>query len=373
VLDASRAVTVAGKLLDGSKEDQQAYQQEITKEYERVREHRARQKGGKKFLPIQEARNNHLQLDWSEYTPPKPTFLGTKVFADYPLDELANYIDWTPFFSSWGLAGKFPAILTDEVVGAEATKLYGEAQEMLSTLVREKWLKAKAVIGFFPANGNSMTDTIKVYVDEARTQVQSSLHHLRQQAKKAAGRPNLSLVDYVAPTESGVSDYLGGFAVTAGIGIEQQLARFEAAHDDYSAIMLKALADRLAEAFAERMHERVRKEFWAYIPGETLNNEDLIAEQYRGIRPAPGYPACPEHTEKLKLWELLEVEANTGISLTESMAMYPASSVSGWYLSHPEAKYFTVRGIQADQAADYAQRKDWDEETAKRWLAAIKA
>jgi 5-methyltetrahydrofolate--homocysteine methyltransferase len=373
VLDASRAVTVVGKLLDGSKEDQQAYQQEITKEYERVREHRARQKGGKKFLPIQEARNNHLQLDWSEYTPPKPTFLGTKVFADYPLDELANYIDWTPFFSSWGLAGKFPAILTDEVVGAEATKLYGEAQEMLSTLVREKWLKAKAVIGFFPANGNSMTDTIKVYVDEARTQVQSSLHHLRQQAKKAAGRPNLSLVDYVAPTESGVSDYLGGFAVTAGIGIEQQLARFEAAHDDYSAIMLKALADRLAEAFAERMHERVRKEFWAYIPGETLNNEDLIAEQYRGIRPAPGYPACPEHTEKLKLWELLEVEANTGISLTESMAMYPASSVSGWYLSHPEAKYFTVRGIQADQAADYAQRKDWDEETAKRWLAAIKA
>ncbi|MTB50191.1 methionine synthase [Lewinella sp. W8] len=372
VLDASRAVTVAGKLLDGTTADQEAYGQQIAEEYERVREHRARQKGGKKFLSIQDARANQLQLNWADYTPPKPTFLGTKVFGDYPLEELVDYIDWTPFFSSWGLAGKFPAILTDEVVGAEATKLYHEAREMLTTLVREQWLRARAVIGFFPANGDAATDTIEVYADEARAQVQSSLFHLRQQAKKAAGRPNLSLVDYLAPTGSGLPDYLGGFAVTAGIGIEEHLARFEAAHDDYSAIMLKALADRLAEAFAERMHERVRKEFWAYAPEETLENESLIAEQYRGIRPAPGYPACPEHSEKVKLWELLDVKATTGIELTESMAMYPASSVSGWYLSHPEAKYFTVRGIQEDQAADYAERKQWDEETASRWLAAIK-
>ncbi|MEO0733617.1 MAG: methionine synthase, partial [Bacteroidota bacterium] len=370
VLDASRAVTVAGSLLDGEEADRLAYRQGITEEYQRVREHRARQKSGKKKLTIEQARANALQLDWAEYTPPVPTFTGTKVFDDYPLDELVDYIDWTPFFSSWGLAGKFPAILTDEVVGEQATTLYQEAREMLAQIVNEQWLQAKAVIGFWPANGEQATDTIQVFHDAARTQVQSALYHIRQQSKKAKGRPNLALTDFIGPV--GTEDYLGGFAVTAGIGIEEHVARFEAAGDDYAAIMLKALADRLAEAFAERMHQRVRTEFWGYAPEEAKDNEALIAEDYQGIRPAPGYPACPEHTEKTKLWELLDVEATTGIQLTESMAMYPASSVSGWYFNHPKASYFTVRGLLPDQETDYAARKGWDEATAEKWLGPIR-
>ncbi|MEL7162680.1 MAG: vitamin B12 dependent-methionine synthase activation domain-containing protein, partial [Bacteroidota bacterium] len=252
----------------------------------------------------------------------------------------------------------------------QATTLYEEARVMLTTIVDEAWLQARAVIGFWPANGEVATDTIHVYANAARTQVQSELYHIRQQSKKAKGRPNLALTDYLAP--AGQEDYLGGFAVTAGIGIEEHVNRFEEAGDDYSAIMLKALADRLAEAFAERMHQRVRTEFWGYAPDENKGNDALIAEDYQGIRPAPGYPACPEHTEKTKLWELLDVEASTGIQLTESMAMYPASSVSGWYLSHPEAKYFTVRGIQPDQETDYAARKGWDEATAEKWLGPIR-
>lgn len=372
VLDASRAVTVAGKLLDGEEADRKAYRDEITAEYERVRVHRAKQKSDKAFLPIEEARKNGLQLDWATYQPPAPSFTGTLVFEDYDLAELVDYIDWTPFFSSWGLAGKFPDILTDHVVGEEATKLYHEARELLDQIVREKWLQARAVIGFWPANAVVETDTIEVYADAARTQVQSELYHLRQQSKKAKGLPNQSLTDYLAPKSSGKQDYLGGFAVTTGLGIEPHVKRFEEAGDDYNAIMLKALADRLAEAFAERMHQRVRMEFWGYAPDEAVSNDQLIAEQYRGIRPAPGYPACPEHTEKIKLWELLDAEAATGMQLTESMAMYPASAVSGWYFSHPEAKYFTVRGVRADQEADYAQRKGWDQETAERWLAAIR-
>ncbi|MBC6994557.1 methionine synthase [Neolewinella lacunae] len=373
VLDASRAVTVAGKLLDGEAADREAYRQSITAEYDRVRVHRARQQSGKQNLSISQARENHLVLDWDNYTPPVPTFTGTRVFANYDLGELVDYIDWTPFFSSWGLAGKFPDILTDEVVGVEASNLYAEAREMLEKVVAEKWLGAKAVIGFFPAESDVHTDTIHVQTPEGKTY---PLLQLRQQSKKAAGQPNLALTDFIAPAAApngtARQDYLGAFAVSTGFGIEAHVARFEADGDDYSAIMLKALADRLAEAFAERMHQRVRREFWGYAPDEAISNEQLIAEEYQGIRPAPGYPACPEHTEKSKLWELLDVERNTGMELTESMAMHPASSVSGWYYSHPAAKYFTVRGIQDDQAAEYAARKGWDEATAEQWLGPIR-
>ncbi|MFT5998061.1 MAG: 5-methyltetrahydrofolate--homocysteine methyltransferase [Neolewinella sp.] len=402
VLDASRAVTVASRLLDGEAEDRKAYQEGITAEYERVRVHRARQKLEKAFLPIAKARENGLKLDWDNYVPPVPTFTGTKVFEDYDLAELVGYIDWTPFFTSWGLAGKFPNILTDHVVGEEATIVFEEAKALLQQVVDEKWIKAKGIIGFWPANSVVESDAIEVQADLAGPQVQGKglkeqgkkisddpsslplspllpssltplpLFHLRQQSKRAKGLPNLALTDFIAPAAAPHQDYLGGFAVTAGIGIEPHIKRFEDAGDDYNAIMLKALADRLAEAFAERMHQRVRMEFWGYAPDESVSNNQLIAEQYQGIRPAPGYPACPEHTEKEKLWQLLDVEAATGMVLTESMAMYPASSVSGWYLSHPESKYFTVRGLRDDQAADYAVRKGWDESTAERWLAAIR-
>ncbi|WP_044102564.1 methionine synthase [Neolewinella persica] len=403
VLDASRAVTVAGSLLDGEPEDRRAYREGITAEYERVRVHRARQKSEKAFLPIAKARENGLKLDWDNYVPPAPTFTGSKVFEDYDLAELVDYIDWTPFFSSWGLAGKFPNILTDHVVGEEASKVFEEAKTLLDQVVKEKWLQAKGVIGFWPANAVVEKDAILVYADLASQlplevagpQVQITgkkeqgkkeaddpsslspltplpLYHLRQQSKRAKGLPNLALTDFIAPAAAPHQDYLGGFAVTAGIGIEPHIKRFEDAGDDYNAIMLKALADRLAEAFAERMHQRVRMEFWGYAPEESVTNNQLIAEQYRGIRPAPGYPACPEHTEKEKLWQLLDVEAATGMQLTDGMAMYPASSVSGWYFSHPESKYFTVRGLRDDQAEDYAARKGWDKATAERWLAAIR-
>ena len=390
VLDASRAVTVAGSLLDGEEADRKAYREGITAEYERVRVQRAKSKSEKAFLPIAKARENRLKLDWDNYTPPVPTFTGTKVFEDYDLAELVEYIDWTPFFSSWALAGKFPDILTDHVVGEEATTLYKEAREMLDLMVKEKWVQAKGVIGFWPASADVATDTIMVTPTPPTSPLSRgegpgervNLFHIRQQSKKAKGRPNQSLTDYIAPARTpplgaaGASaqkeDYIGAFAVTAGIGIEPHVKRFEDAGDDYSAIMLKALADRLAEAFAERMHQRVRMEFWGYAPDESVSNDQLIAEQYQGIRPAPGYPACPEHTEKNKIWKLLDAEKATGIKLTESMAMYPASSVSGWYLSHPEAKYFTVRGIKPDQEADYAERKGWTDEERERWLAAIR-
>ncbi len=367
VLDASRAVTVVSELLNSEEDAREAYRQGIIAEYERVRVHRAGQQSNKKYLPIARARENGLRLDWKTYTPPVPTFLGNRTFKNYPLKELVDFIDWTPFFSSWGLAGKFPDILTDAVVGEQASELYQEARVMLNKIVDEKWLEARAVIGFYPAKAEVSTDTIQLTGEH-----EIELYQLRQQSKKAAGRPNLSLTDYVAPADSGKQDYLGAFAVTAGIGIEEHVARFEAAHDDYSAIMIKALADRLAEAFAEALHLRTRREFWGYAPDEGLANDELIGEKYHGIRPAPGYPACPEHTEKAKLWELLDAEKATGITLTESFAMYPTSSVSGWYYSHPEARYFTVRGIQPDQERDYARRKGWDPVTADRWLAPIR-
>ncbi len=369
VLDASRAVTVVSELLNSEDAERERYRNSITEEYERVRVQRANKQSNKKTLPIQEARANGLKLDWENYTPPVPTFTGTKALHDFPLDQLVDFIDWTPFFSSWGLAGKFPEILDDEVVGEQATQLYQEARTMLDKIVSEKWLSAEGVIGFWPASGEVSTDTIHVQT-ETRTY---ELYQLRQQSKKSARLSNQALTDYIAPADSGKQDYIGGFAVTAGIGIEKHVKRFEEAHDDYSAIMLKALADRLAEAFAEALHQRVRRKYWGYAADEGLDNDALIAEKYQGIRPAPGYPACPEHTEKAKLWELLDAEQTTGITLTESFAMYPTSSVSGWYYSHPESKYFTVRGIQPDQEADYARRKGWDPVTAQKWLAPIRS
>jgi 5-methyltetrahydrofolate--homocysteine methyltransferase len=277
-------------------------------------------------------------------------------------------IDWTPFFQSWELAGKFPRILEDEVVGEHATQLYNDALVMLKQIVDEKWLTAKAVIGLFPANSVG-DDDIEVYTDESRSEVLMTLHSLRQQTERPPGRPNAALADFIAPKDSGVSDYIGAFAVTAGIGIDEHVARFEADHDDYHSIMLKALADRFAEAFAERMHELVRKEHWGYAADETLDNEALIDEKYQGIRPAPGYPACPDHTEKALLWELIQPEQRAGITITESFAMLPTAAVSGFYFAHPESRYFGLGKIEKDQVEDYAERKGWDLTTAERWLA----
>ncbi|MGB3546181.1 MAG: vitamin B12 dependent-methionine synthase activation domain-containing protein [Saprospiraceae bacterium] len=371
VHDASRAVAVCSSLLSEDRKERELYLQGIKDEFERVRVHRAGQTQRKRSIPLTGARNNRLELDWSAYAPPVPARPGVHVWEDVDLRLLVDYIDWTPFFSSWQLAGKFPAILTDEVVGEESTKLYNDARSMLRRIIDEKWLRACAAFGLFPANTVDLDD-IAVYTDESRTTELVRLNHLRQQSKKATGRPNLSLTDYVAPAASGVADYLGAFAVTAGIGIEEHVARFEAAHDDYNAILIKSLADRLAEALAEYLHARVRREYWGYAADEELAGDDLIHEKYRGIRPAPGYPACPEHSEKTKLWQLLDAEANTGIKLTENFAMYPTAAVSGWYLSHPDAKYFTVKGIQDDQVADYARRKGWVPEEAERWLAPVR-
>jgi 5-methyltetrahydrofolate--homocysteine methyltransferase len=367
VLDASRSVGIASTLLG---EDQAARERLIrstTEEYERIRVQRQNRQSSKEYLSLAEAQANNPGLDWEHHDPPKPTFSGLKAFNPYPLDELVDYIDWTPFFSSWQLKGKYPDIFEDPVVGEEARKLHQDAKSLLRRIIDEGWLQARAVVGFFPAN--SIGDDIEVYTDESRKGVQTILHHLRQQAKKAAGQPNYCLADYVAPRESGKADYIGAFAVTAGIGIEKWVAHFEENHDDYNAILLKALADRLAEALAERMHERVRKEFWAYAPDEALASEALIAEEYRGIRPAPGYPACPDHTEKQSLFDLLDAPGHTGMKLTESFAMYPAASVSGWYFAHPKAKYFGLGQIGKDQVADYAHRKGFSLLEAERWLA----
>jgi 5-methyltetrahydrofolate--homocysteine methyltransferase len=289
---------------------------------------------------------------------------------DFDLSLLEEYIDWTPFFMSWQLAGKFPAILEDEKLGVEAKKLYNDARSMLRRMIDENWLTARAVIGIYPTNVVN-DDSLEIYKDESRGEVIENFHHLRQQVKKAAGQPNICLTDFILPKETGKTDYIGSFAVSTGFGIEKWVEKFEADHDDYNAIMVKALADRLAEAFAERMHERVRKEFWGYASEEALENTDLIAEKYKGIRPAPGYPACPEHTEKQVLWKLMDVEANTGIKLTESCAMYPTAAVSGWYFAHPESKYFTVTGLSKDQIEDYAARKGMSVADMERWLGSV--
>lgn len=304
------------------------------------------------------------------YTPPVPAQgLGVREFLDYDLAELREYIDWQPFFNAWEMKGRFPDILNNPVSGETARKLYDDAQEMLDTLIKEKWLTANGVIGFFCAN--AVGDDIEVYTDETRTEVLTTLHNLRQQGEHRDGIPNRSLGDFVAPPkDTGLADYIGAFAVTTGLGSAAKIEEFKTAHDDYNAILLESLADRLAEAFAERMHQRVRKEFWGgFQPDEQLDNEDLIAEKYRGIRPAPGYPACPEHTEKATLWELMDVKERTGIELTESMAMWPGAAVSGWYFSHPQSQYFVVGRLAQDQVADYAKRKGWTLAEAERWLA----
>jgi len=367
VPDASRAVGVAQSLL--SSEHKSSYVIGVKDEYERIRVERAKHGKVHKTLTIKEARANKVDIDWSACTPDVPTFLGLKVFSDYDLNKLVERIDWTPFFSAWELAGRYPRILDDELIGEEAKKLFADGQKMLQQIIDGNWLEARGVIGFFPAN--SRGDDIEVYADESRKEVVKTLHHLRQQDKKKNTQANFCLADYVAPVGSGVADYIGGFAVTAGHKIEQKIAEFEAEHDDYQSIMLKVLADRLAEAFAEHMHERVRKEFWAYEPNEVLNNDALIREKYRGIRPAPGYPACPDHTEKAHLWDLLEPGKNAGLSITESFAMLPTASVSGWYLAHPDSRYFSVTRIQQDQVIDYAERTGMDLMTTERWLAPV--
>ena len=417
VPDASRAVGVASALL--SKEQKADYVANLRAEYEQIRVKRAANQTERKLISLADARANSFKTDWANYTPPKPKLLEMAAlipptptdgegkvycciahqlqaernaqkaaqvippnaellhtqggcvlsFADYPLAELVERIDWTPFFRSWELAGRYPDILSDDIVGAEATKLFAEAQVMLQTLVAEQWVQAKAVVGFFPAN--RIGDDIALFADESRTTTQTTLHHLRMQMERNGQQANYCLADFVAPQELGKADWLGVFAVSAGFGIEKHLAAFRAKHDDFSAIMLEALCDRLAEAMAERLHERVRKEFWGYASSENLDNVALIAETYQGIRPAPGYPACPDHTEKGTLWQLLEVEAQIGMKLTESFAMYPAASVSGWYFSHPEARYFGIGRIARDQVEDYAKRKGMSLEEAEKWLAPV--
>ncbi|MEY4105880.1 MAG: hypothetical protein RL181_222 [Bacteroidota bacterium] len=370
VLDASRGVGVAGALLTEDTARREGFIQNTREEYQRIRDQRSGRNASKQYLNLDQARQNKYPIEWEHYTPPQPSQPGIHVFNPYPLAELVDYIDWTPFFQSWELAGKFPAILQDPIVGTEATKLYRDAQDMLQRIVAEGWLQARAVIGLFPAR--QVGDDVQVFQDEHhRNTPLATLHFLRQQREKAPGQPNLCLADFIAPENANGQDYLGAFAVTAGIGIEKWVQHFEENHDDYQAILLKALADRLAEALAERMHERVRKEFWAYNPQESLPNADLIAESYQGIRPAPGYPACPDHTEKATLWTLLDVERHTGIQLTESFAMYPAASVSGWYFSHPQAKYFGLGDISKDQVEDYARRKAMDLADVERWLAPV--
>ncbi|MEZ5001463.1 MAG: methionine synthase [Chitinophagales bacterium] len=366
VLDASRSVPVVSSLLSDVRND---FVASIRSEYEMMRERHQSKRQIKKYLSIEEARQNKWETDWLNYAPPKPKMLGIKVFDEYSLDELQHYIDWTPFFSTWELHGKYPAIFEDEMVGTEAQKLFNDAQNMLQKIISENWIQANGIIGLFPANASG--DDILIYKDDANKELLKTAHHLRQQNQKAAGQPNYCLADYIAPEESGQQDYIGGFAVTCGIGIEKKLKEFQEDHDDYSAILLKALADRLAEAFAERMHERVRKEFWGYAEEEQLENEMLIKEQYKGIRPAPGYPACPDHTEKTALFDLLSVTQNTGIELTDSFAMYPAASVSGWYFSHPESKYYSLGKIGKDQVEDYSTRKNMDVSTMERWLSSV--
>ncbi|AMX02456.1 methionine synthase [Microbulbifer thermotolerans] len=365
VADASRAVGVASQLI--SDELRPAFVEKVRDEYEKVRTRTANRRPNGTRLSYEEAVAAAPKFDWHSYTPAVPRRLGVTVIDDFPLEKLVDTIDWTPFFISWDLAGKFPAILKDKVVGEAATDLFNNAQRMLQQIIDQKLLKARAVFGLWPAN--SIGDDIIVFKDESRTEELARLHHMRQQVQKRGGDGFCrSLADFVAPVDSGVGDYVGGFAVTTGHGADELAADYQAKHDDYNAIMVKALADRLAESFAEYLHRLVRKEYWGYAPEEQLSNEELIKEAYRGIRPAPGYPACPDHTEKTTLFKLLDAEQNTGVNLTEHFAMLPAASVSGWYFAHPEAKYFNVGKIGRDQLANLANRKGMDERELERWL-----
>ena len=367
VTDASRAVGVAQAL--NSKEARAPYVEQVRAEYLRTAEAHRRAEAEKLRTPLAKARANALKTDWVDYTPPKPTFTGMRVFSSYDLAEIAGYIDWTPFFQTWELKGRYPAILDDAKQGAAARSLFDDAREMVKRIVEERWFNPRAVIGFWPAN--SVGDDIALYSGESRADRIATLHTLRQQLSRRDGRPHLALADFVAPQASGKADYIGGFVVTAGIEEEKIAERFSRANDDYRSIMVKALADRFAEAFAERMHERVRKEFWAYAPDENFSPEEIIGETYRGIRPAPGYPAQPDHTEKSTLFELLQAERRTGVKLTESYAMWPGSSVCGLYFSHPQAHYFGVAKVERDQVEDYAARKGMDIAQVERWLAPV--
>jgi len=364
VKDASRAVGVCRQLV--TPEMKPAYVAEVKADNIRRREQHAGRKVKGAQLTLAQARANRPKIDWANYTPPVPRFLGAKVFNDVPLASLTPYIDWMPFFNAWEYGGKFPEVLKDPVRGESARSLYKDAQEMLATILREHWLTARAVVGFFPCN--AVDEEIEVYSDTTRSRVLHRLHHLRQQKGKPDGQPHYALADFIAPKESGKVDYIGAFAVTAGIGIEEHLKRFMAAHDDYNDILLKSLADRLAEASAEALHLRVRRELWGYAPEERLTNEQLIAESYRGIRPAPGYPACPDHTEKGTLWQMLDVENAIDLRITESFAMYPTAAVSGWYFANPDAKYFAVGPIDLEQMQHYAARKGWSAAEARKWL-----
>ncbi len=365
VPDASRSVGVCTSLISTELHDE--YVRKVREEAARTRALHQGKKGQGPRHSIAAARQHGFKTDWRKYSPPVPASPGPHVLHDCPLADVAKYIDWTPFFQTWELAGRYPKILQDEVVGKAARELFEDAQKMLAKIIDERWLHANAVIGVFPAN--SVGDDVEVYQDESRSEVVKRFHFLRQQMVKPVDRFNHCLADYVAPKDSGVADYLGAFAVTAGIGIDERVAEYEARHDDYNAIMLKALADRLAEALAELMHQRVRAEWWGYASDEKLTEGEIIAENYRGIRPAPGYPACPDHTEKGPLFELLDATKNSGISLTESYAMLPAAAVSGFYFSHPEARYFAVAKIDRDQVEDYASRRGVPIEYVERWLA----
>jgi 5-methyltetrahydrofolate--homocysteine methyltransferase len=398
ILDASRSVTVCSTLM--SSENRDEYIAATRDEYNKAREAHLNKRSDKRFKTIEEARRNKYQINLDGLAPPKPAFLGTKVFDDFPLEGLVPYIDWTPFFHTWELRGSYPRIFEDKYVGTEAKKLFDEAQVLLKKIVSEKLLKAKGVIGFWPANAvgddivldvtqsgspevrksesEELTSSNTQYAihntEDDRSQIsnlksQITIHTLRQQAEKAAGEPYYALADFIAQKETGIQDYFGGFAVTTGIGCDELVAEFEKNHDDYNSIMVKALADRLAEAFAERMHELVRTEYWGYSKGENLNTEELIKEKYAGIRPAPGYPACPDHTEKETLFNLLDAEKQIGLHLTENFAMYPTAAVSGFYFSNPESRYFGLGKISKDQVEDYAIRKKMSVEDVERWLS----
>ncbi|HBP87928.1 MAG TPA: methionine synthase, partial [Nitrospiraceae bacterium] len=364
VLDASLAVNVVRKLM--SPDDKNAFVQDVQAKQQKTREAYLSKTTAKKFVSLEEARKRRFDIPWETTSIAKPRVLGRKVLEDVALETLVPLIDWSPFFHAWQLRGKFPKIFEDSVVGPKAKELFDDAQKLLQEIIDRKLLAAKAVYGLFPAN--SQGDDIIIYKDETRSEGVSVFHTLRQQIEKPQGDFYYALADFVAPQSSGKLDYIGGFAVTAGLGIEAICQRFEQDHDDYNAIMAKALADRLAEAFAEWLHREVRQE-WGFGQDEQLTNEELIQEKYRGIRPAPGYPACPDHTEKQHLFELLQVEKTVGIQLTESFAMYPAASVSGFYFAHPQAKYFSVGKVQRDQIQDYAKRKGVDVSVVERWLS----
>jgi 5-methyltetrahydrofolate--homocysteine methyltransferase len=365
VKDASRSVGVCQTL--ATQTSRAEFLAKINEDHERRREQHAGKKIKAPEFSISQARANRRRIDWAAYSPTQPRAPGVTVFRDYPLKELLGYIDWMPFFNAWEFTGKFPDVLSDPVKGEAASNLYADARRMLKQVISESWLKARAVVGLFPAN--SVGDDVEVYADENRNEVIATLSFLRQQKGKPPGQPHECLADYIAPKSSGVRDYIGGFTVTAGIGIEEHIARFERGHDDYSSIMLKALADRFAEACAEHFHERVRREHWGHAAQESLTNAQLIREEYHGIRPAPGYPACPDHTEKGKLFKLLDAEQNAGVRLTESYAMYPTAAVSGWYFSHPDAHYFGIGKIDKDQVEDYARRKGMALGEMEKWLS----